>query len=86
MRILHFFYHKSTQSSQRRSVGASLFLSAQRRRVGTSLALGIKICATSLCTIVRFCGKNHTTHYKMTPNDEYEYYLDFVQISATISP
>lgn len=33
-RIIYFFYHKSTQISQRRSVGALLFLSAQRRRVG----------------------------------------------------
>ena len=39
MRSVHFFYHKSTQSSQRRSVGASLFLSAQRRSVGASLFL-----------------------------------------------
>ena len=36
MRSVHFFYHKSTQSSQRRSVGASLFFSAQRLSVGVA--------------------------------------------------
>jgi hypothetical protein len=75
MRSVHFFYHKSTQSSQRRSVGASLFFSAQRLSVGVAYTFSttkghknqpyafvnfvVKKINPTLCELCALCGEKN---------------------------
>ncbi len=53
MRNVHFFYHKSTQSSQRRSVGASLFLVHKDVEWALCLFYTLRLCVLLRAFVVK---------------------------------